>query len=220
MKDKIIRVVIADDHDIYRDGLKMLLSRDKELEIVAEAASGKQLVSLAAEFKPDVILTDLRMPNMDGIEAIRAIRQTDKVVRCIALSTFDSEQLIIDALEAGATGYVIKNAQKGEIIEAVKTVVLDVPYYCRSTSSRLVRLISKSNFNPYGSDRPEHFSDKEKQIIRLICEDKASQEIADILCLSRRTVEGYRTRILEKMNVKTPAGVAIYAIKNGIYSTQ
>jgi DNA-binding NarL/FixJ family response regulator len=216
MQNKKITVIIADDHDVYRDGLRMLLNTDKDIEITGEASNGKQLIDLVKEHTPDVILTDLIMPGVDGVQAIKEIFKSG-VTRIIALSTFDTEYLIVEALEAGALGYILKNAQKGEIIEAIKTIYEFNPYYCKSTSSRLVKLISKSKFNPYTKENLDLFSDKEKEIIRLICEEKTSEEMGTILFMSKRTVDGIRAKILSKMNVKTVAGVAIYAIKNSIF---
>ncbi len=211
-----IKVIIADDHDVYRDGLRLLLNADEEIEIIGEASNGKQLIELVKEKHPDVIVADLIMPGVSGVEAIKEIYKSG-ITRIIALSTFDTEYLIVEALEAGSLGYILKNAQKGEIIEAIKTVNEYNPYYCKSTSSRLVKLISKSKFNPYTKQNLDLFSDKEKEIITLICEEKSSEEIGNILFMSKRTVDGIRSKILSKMNVKTVAGVAIYAIKNSMY---
>ena len=156
------------------------------------------------------------MPGIDGIEAIRELSATTPI-RFLALSTFDSEHLIVNALEAGAKGYIIKNAQDGEIIEAIKLLYNFRSYYCQSTKLRLARMIGKSKFNPYTAPVGDLFSEKEKLIIRLICEEKSSEEIAKILLLSKRTVDGIRARIMTKMEVKTPAGVVIFAIKNELF---
>ncbi len=217
IEKKQIRVVIADDHDIYRDGLQLLLKKDREINVVGEAENGHALLELVARHDPHVVITDLRMPVMDGVNAISEINKKHPAVRSIALSTFDSEHLIVDALEAGAVGYIIKNAQKGEIMEAIKTVFDGHPYYCKSTSVRLVKMISDSPFNPYKIKESQQFTDKEKEIIKLICEEKSNKEIGEALFMSSRTVEGLRSKILEKMNVKSAAGIAIYAIKNGLF---
>lgn len=216
-EDGQIRVMIADDHDVYRDGLRMLLSRDPSINVIGEAANGHSLLSLLGSISAEIVVTDLRMPVMDGVEVIREIGLSFPGVRSIALSTFDSEHLIVEALEAGALGYVIKNAQRGEIIEAVKTVHGGSPYYCASTSAHLVRMISQSRFNPYMEKQRALFSEREQQIIRLICEEKSARQIGQQLFMSTRTVEGVRGKIMDKMNVRTSAGIAIYAIKNALY---
>jgi DNA-binding NarL/FixJ family response regulator len=216
MSREKIKVIIADDHNLYRVGLRMLLQEDNEIEIIAEASNGRELIDFARQYSPDVIVTDLIMPGVDGIQAIQEL-SANTTTRFLALSTFDSEHLIVKALEAGAAGYVIKNAQDGEIIDAIKTLYNFSPYYCKSTNSRLVRMISNSKFNPYKKPIHDLFSEKEKEIIRLICLEKSSEEIGKILLMSKRTVDGIRAKILIKMNVKTTAGVAIYAIKNAIF---
>lgn len=212
-----IRVAIADDHHIFRDGLAFLLNKEPLVELVGEAPDGRRLVQIVRDLNPDIILTDLRMPEMDGIAAIKSIIGKNKDAKIIALSTFDSDTMVIEALEAGAMGYIVKNADRGEIMEAIRMVYTGSPYYCKTTSNRLIRLIAKSEFNPYKKTGVKLFSDKEKEVIRMICEEKTSKEIAEKLFLSVRTVEGQRVKILEKMNVKTTAGIAIYAIKNGLY---
>lgn len=212
-----IKVIIADDHDLYRDGLKMLLNTSDEIEVIAEASNGAELIGMVKKYSPDVILTDLIMPGINGIEAIKELYPLG-FTRIIAISTFDSEHLIIEALEAGALGYVLKNAQRGEIIEAIKTVHYYTRYYCPSISARLATLISKSRFHPGMKKKLDLFSEKEKEIICLLCEEKLSEEISKILFMSKRTVDGFRSRIMIKMEVKTLAGVAIYAIKNSIYT--
>jgi len=216
MMNNKIKVIIADDHDLYRDGLKMLLDRNNEIEVIGEAANGKQLIELVKQNQPDVVLTDLIMPGVDGVAAIKEMYK-DGFTRIIALSTFDTEHLVVEALQAGALGYILKNAQKGEIVEAIKTVNEYRHYYCKSTTSRMLRLVTHNKFNPNTKENLDLFSEKEKEIIRLICEEKSSEEIGRILFMSKRTVDGIRAKILGKMNVKTVAGVAIYAIKNGIY---
>jgi len=210
-----IKVIIADDHEVYRMGLRMLLQGSEEIELTGEAANGQKLIELVAENTPDVVLTDLMMPEMDGIEAIRRMKNAG-FTKCIALSTFDNDRLIMEALEAGAKGYITKNAQKGEIIEAIKLVNQSVFYYCKSTSSRLARMIGVSEFNPYAKAQTQLFTQEETDIIRLICKEKTSEEIAKILFMGKRNVERIRTRILSKMDVKTAAGVVMYAIKNSI----
>jgi two-component system, NarL family, response regulator NreC len=209
-----IRVVIADDHEIFRDGLALMLSKQKNIQLVGQAENGRQLVDMVLSLQPDIILTDIKMPLMDGVEASRFIIQKIPDAKIIALSMFDEENLVVDMLEAGAKGYLLKNADKQEILEALATVNENNTYYCRLTTARLASMIVKSRFSDSKKMKPVEFNEREKEIIRYICQQDTAQQIADKLFLSKRTVEGYRTRILEKMNVKNTAGVVIYAMKH------
>lgn len=215
-----IRLVIADDHEIFRDGLTLMLSRQQHIQLVGQAANGRELITLVKDLQPDVVMTDVKMPLMDGIEATRYLVMHHADVRIIALSMFDEENLIVDMLEAGAKGYLLKNADKQEILDAIHSVYEERPYYCHHTSSKLASLISRSKFNPYKKKESLVFTDRETEIIRLICQQLTAQEIADKIFLSKRTVEGHRTKILEKMNVKNTAGVVIYALKHRIVTEE
>ncbi len=212
-----IRIVIADDHSMYVDGLELNLNATDEINVVATALNGKKLVELVNQYRPDVVVTDIRMPVMDGIEAIAAIQKTNKNIPILVLSTFDNNYLVVDALDAGALGYILKDASKIEIIDAIKTVLQGDPYYCSRTTRSLARLIKKSRFNPYPIVNNELFSPLEKQIIYYICEEKTSEAVAGLLHIGRRSIESYRSEILRKMNVKTSIGLAIYACKNKLY---
>ena len=211
-----IRLIIADDHEIFRDGLALMLSRQKDIVLLGQAANGKELIELTGQHQPDVIITDIKMPVMDGIQASKLILKNQPDVKIIALSMFDEETLIVDMLEAGAKGYLLKNADKQEILDAIETVYEDKTYYCHHTSARLTNMIVKSSFNPYKKKEPVSFNEREIDIIKLICQQNSSKEISDKLYLSSRTVEGYRTKILEKMNAKNTVGVVVYALKHNL----
>ncbi|HMP93668.1 MAG TPA: response regulator transcription factor [Phnomibacter sp.] len=211
-----INVVMADDHEIFRDGFRLTLSKNPDIHLVGEAANGQELIALVEELKPHVVITDIKMPKMDGIEATRILSARYPQMGIIGLSMFDEDDLIIDMLEAGAKGYLLKNADKAEVIEAIKTVYEEEVYYCRQTSSKLVQLIAKSKFNPHGKMRAE-FGEKEIEIIQLICQEYTNKEIAEKLYLSVRTVEGYRLKIQEKMQVKNTVGLVVYAIQHNLF---
>lgn len=213
----IIKVVIADDHEIFRDGLKLMLGSMDSIDLAGEAADGKELVALVAKVNPDVVITDIKMPVMDGPEATRYIMEHHPIVKVIALSMFDDEELILEMLEAGATGYLLKNADKTEVVDAIHSVHDNTPYYCKSTSGKLVKLIAYSRNNMQKQKKEAEFSDKEKEIIRLICKEYTNKQIGETLFLSTRTVEGYRMKILEKMGAKNIVGIVIEAIRLGIY---
>jgi DNA-binding NarL/FixJ family response regulator len=213
-----ITIIMADDHEIFRDGFRVMINKFPEIKILGEAENGEELVELADRLKPDVILTDIKMPKMDGIEVTRQLASRPKPFNIIALSMFDEENLIIDMLEAGAKGYLLKNAHKDEIIEAIRTVHKDKTYYCDHTSARLMQLIARSRLIPERQKEKPSFTERETDVIRLICEQLANKEIADRLHLSIRTIEGYREKIQEKMDVRNTAGIVVYAIREGIYA--
>lgn len=213
-----IRILLADDHEIFRDGFRVMLKKQSDLQLIAEAANGKELIDTALQCKPDVIVTDIKMPVMDGIEATKKLRTLLPQVNIIALSMFEDEHLIVDMLDAGAKGYLLKNANKEEVFEAIKTVAGNGTYYCNHTSQKLARLIASSDYSPQKKTEKEVFTDRELEVIQLICQQYATKEIADKLNLSPRTIESHRVKILEKMDVKNTAGIVIYAIRNNIYN--
>lgn len=209
-----IRLVAADDHEIFLDGLALMLSRQEDIVLAGQAADGRELLEVAAREQPDVILTDIKMPRMDGIAATRELMRINPAFRIIALSMFDEEDQIVEMLEAGAKGYLLKNADKQEILAAIEQVYGDGIYYCRTTSAKLAGMIAKSKFNPHR--QPVTFNERETEIIQLICQQMTAQQIGERIFLSKRTVEGYRTRILEKMNVRNTAGVVMFALKHNL----
>lgn len=211
-----ISLIIADDHEIFRDGLALMLSKQEAVTLVGQAGDGHELLQLVEQTKPDMVLTDIKMPRLDGISAAKILLQRNPRLKIIALSMFEEEDLIVEMLETGARGYLLKNADKKEIMEAIMTVNEGNIFYCKHTTAHLASLIVKSKFDSRGKVPSALFTDREKDIIRLICRQHTAQEIGDLLFLSKRTVEGYRTRILEKMDVKNTAGVVIFALKYNI----
>ena len=211
-----ISLVIADDHEIFRDGLALMLSKQDTVKLVGQAGDGLELMRMVDETRPDMVLTDIKMPRMDGIVAAKQLLQKHPGLKIIALSMFEEEDLIVEMLEAGARGYLLKNADKKEILDAIVTVDQGNIFYCKHTTARLASLIVKSKFDQQKKSPGALFTDREREIVRLICRQHTAQEIGEMLFLSKRTVEGYRTRILEKMDVKNTAGVVIFALKHSI----
>ncbi len=214
----MIRLAIADDHEIFRDGLALMLSKQDTVILTGQAADGEELIRVVTETQPDIVLTDVKMPRLGGIAASRILLQRYPNLKIIALSMFDEEDLIVEMLETGAKGYLLKNADKKEILEAILTVYEGSIFYCKHTSAKLASMIVKSKFDAQKRPHEALFTDREKEIIRLICRQHTAQEIGGLLYLSKRTVEGYRTRILEKMDVKNTAGVVIFALKHHLIS--
>jgi len=215
MNDRV-RLIIADDHEIFRDGLALMLSKQDQYVLVGQAGNGQELIRMVPELRPDIVLTDIKMPYLDGIAASRLLLRQLPDLKIIALSMFDEENLIVEMLEAGARGYLLKNADKKEILEGIACVQEGNIFYCKHTSAHLASLIVRSKFDPLKKHPGALFTDREKEIIRLICRQNTAQEIGDQLFLSKRTVEGYRTRILEKMEAKNTAGVVVFALKHNL----
>ncbi len=212
----LIKVVLADDHEIYRDGLKLLLTKSEGVEVAGEAGDGAQLVALIAQAQPDVVLTDIAMPVMDGISAAKQISSRYPGIGIIALSMYNEDNYIIDMLEAGAIGYLLKNAGKKEIGEAIRSAYYGKPYFCASTSARLAKLIAGSRYNPFTKKPAVMFTEREREVIALICGEKTNKEIGDLLFMSSRTAEGYRQRIQEKIGVRGTVGIVLYAVRHNL----
>lgn len=215
MESRNIRIVIADDHSLFRTGLKTLLSQVRNVEIVGEAVNGQELIRRSIELSPDVILTDIGMPVMDGVIATKELARRKISNRVIVLSAYGKEEPVLQMLEAGALGYLLKTADTDEISEAINTVYRHKPYFCREITERLTDIVAKSYQMPIRVDVA--FTEREKDIIRLICKEFTSKEIAYSLNLSKRTVEGHRTRIMDKVGARSIAGVITYALDKGIY---
>ena len=212
-----IQIVLADDHEIFRDGFRVMLKKQTGVNLIGEAANGEELVKMVEELQPDVVVTDIKMPKLDGIGATKILTKKFPDIGVISLSMFDEENLIIDMLEAGAKGYLLKNAHKDEIIAAVEAVYNDQTYYCNHTSRKLTKMIADSSFNPNRRPVKPELSEKEINVMRLVCQEFSNKEIASQLKLSVRTIEGYREKIQEKINARNTAGIVVYAIKNRIY---
>jgi DNA-binding NarL/FixJ family response regulator len=211
-----VRVLIADDHQMVREWFELTYKKDKDLQVIGAARNGAELITLAAKLKPDVIITDIRMPTVDGILATGILKERFPHIPVIAFSIMDGDHYIIQMLEAGARGYLHKSATKEELIEATKTVLNHKPYYCRETTARLAELIAKSKFNPR-IKKEYMFSKRETEIICLICDGKSTKEIATTLNLSVRTAERYREKIEREMQVSNTAGIVVCAVRAGIY---
>lgn len=215
MEKKNIKVLIADDHSIFRSGLRVLLSHIKNIEVVGEAGNGQELIRRSMELSPDIILTDIGMPVMDGIAATKELTRRKTGSRIIVLSAHGREEPILRMLEAGALGYVLKTADSLEIAEAISTVYQHKPYFCREITERLTEIVTKNYQLPGKVEAC--FTEREKEIMQLICHEYTSKEIAYTLNLSKRTVEGHRTRIMDKIGAKSIAGIITYSVEKGIY---
>lgn len=218
MNSSKIKVAIADDHDFLREGVKLVLGSQSDIELVGEGKNGKEIIELIQSMEVDVVVMDIAMPLMNGIEATKAITINYPLTKVVALSFHDEQSLILDIFQAGAIGYVLKGADKAELLEAVRQAHKGESYYCRSTTKELMNRVLSGNFKPYERFATlKEFSSKEIAVIIKICEELTSKQIAHELEMNVRTVEGIRSRIMQKLNVKSYIGVVIYAIQNGLY---
>jgi DNA-binding NarL/FixJ family response regulator len=214
---KSIRVLIADDHELFRCGIRFMLeSTSKHITVVGEAANGRDLVKQVARLYPDVVVTDIRMPVMSGYEASMQIVQNHPNTKVIALTMFEDANLIYEMFEAGAKGYLIKSTGASEMLEAIETVHSGSVHYCSSSTSSLVKVIGNSKFNQFKKERELKLSESEQKVMKMICRQLTTKEMASELCVSDRTIEEYSKRLKQKTGAKNLVGIAMFAIKNQV----
>jgi DNA-binding NarL/FixJ family response regulator len=208
---KKIKLLIADDHGIIRDGIKLMLNKTPELEIVAEANNGQEVIDyLAKNAKSiDVILMDINMPVMNGIEATQTISETHPDINILALTMHIEETYISNMLKAGALGYILKESNKDELIDAIKSVALGKKYYSNEVSVTLINSLMSDD-----KDKDKELSEREIEILSFIASGNTNREIGEKLFISGRTVETHRRNILNKLEVKNTAEMIKYAIQN------
>ncbi len=211
-----IKVAIADDHKIFRDGIKMALSSKENLKIIWEAEDGKDLIHKIAIKKPDVLLMDIRMPEIDGINAIELLRKEYDDVKIIVLSMYDDQQTISKMMENGANAYLTKTTDPDEIYQAILTCMNDEFYFNQLVNNAVMgKLLQKKNVRKhYGTNIPISFSEKELKILQLLGEDKTTDEISKIIFLSPRTIETIRQNMKNKVGAKTIGGLLVYGMRN------
>jgi len=214
---KKIKILFAEDHEIFRLGFRRIIetASPPNFEFVTDAINGIELVEKVKQHKPNLVLTDIKMPLLDGIQACKLIKQQNPLTNVIAFSHFDKEKYIIDMMNAGAHGYLVKSGTMLEVFEAIDTVSEGRPYYCSSISDKLYGVFQNSNTYKL-KNKKINFSLQEIKVIKLICEQLTSKEIAQALQLAVRTVEDYRHQIQEKIGARNVVGIALYAIVNGI----
>jgi two-component system, NarL family, response regulator LiaR len=206
-----IRILIVDDHAVVRQGLKMFLGLDPELEIIGEAVDGKQALQMAREIKPDVILMDLLMPVMDGIQTTAAVRAELPDTEVIALTSVLEDSSVVGAIRAGAIGYLLKDTQSDELIRAIKAAADGQVQLSPRAAARLMREVRTP-------ENPETLTERETDVLRLLAEGKSNKEIAHELSIGEKTVKTHVSNILSKLNVSSRTQAALYAARIGLVS--
>lgn len=198
-----IRILIADDHNLIIDGIKSMLQNIKEFEIVDEAHDGKEAVNKALVLKPDVIIMDISMPLLNGIEASKEILKTLKEVKIIALSQHEDDEYVLKILEVGGYGYLSKNSKKAEFVEAINSVVNNKKYFNKRIYDLMVsRMLNQKEIIKEREEKV-HITSREKEIIQLIANEMSNQKISEALNISLRTVETHRRNVMQKLHVKS-----------------
>jgi len=212
---KKIRILLADDHTILRNGIRALLEQEADLEVVAEAEDGRSAVNLACQFKPDVAVIDIAMPLLNGLEATRQIKKLLPGVRVLVLSMHDNEEYIRQVLEAGAMGYILKDAAARELIAAIRSV-----YQGEAVLSPAITRLVIEDYLRWGGIRPaekdEILSPREREVLQLIAEGYTNKQIAGILTLSIKTVQAHRLNLMGKLNLHDRGELIKYAIQKKI----
>lgn len=215
----MIKILLADDHQIVRDGLRSMLEKQEGFQIIAEADNGRTAVDLALEFLPDVIIMDVTMPQLNGIEATRMILKASPRCKVITLSMHSDKRYVTQALKAGALGYLLKDSAFDELTKAIGTVLRNRIYLSSEINEAVVKEYLKKTET---SEQPAYsiLTDRERQIVQLIAEGKTTKEIAAILKISVKTVETHRQRAMDKLNIDSIAGLTKFAIREGLVSLE
>ncbi len=215
-----ITVFLADDHTMVRDGLRLLLETQADIKVVGEAGTGRETIRLVSKLSPAVVLMDIAMPELNGIEATHQIRETSPSVKVIILSMYSTTQHIFRALKAGARGYILKESAGSDVIKAVRAVHEGRIFFCRKISEVVVGDYIKNRELGGVQDPLSSLSSRERQILQLLVEGKPNARIADVLCLSPKTVETYRSHMMQKLGITDLPSLVKFAIQHGLTSVE
>ena len=207
----MIRVLIADDHGMVRSGLRLLIERQSDVHVVAEAGDGVEAIEQALAQRPDIAVLDVSMPRMTGLQAARAIRAHDSDMGLVMLSMHDDDRYFLEALDAGATGYVLKKAADHDLVEALRTVAAGRPFVASPSQRELLQ-----EWEDGTAEADDSLTPRELEVVKLIAEAHTNRQIADTLMLSEKTVESHRANLLAKLGMRDRVELARYAIRRGL----
>jgi two-component system, NarL family, response regulator NreC len=213
-----IRILLADDHTVVRDGLRALLEKQPDMAVVGEAADGRESIRLAEEQTPDVVIMDIAMPSLNGIEATRRILAANPETAVVILSMHQDESYVLRSLKAGAKGYLLKDSLRGDIIDAIRSVAQGRSFLTRKVSRMLQEDYVRQLENRGLDDTYDLLTDREREILQLAAEGKSNKEIAGVLNISSTTVETHRAHILQKLGLHSVPELILYAVRKGIIS--
>lgn len=217
---KTIRIVLADDHQIFRDGIKALLSDEQHIDVIAEASNGEELLSLLKAVKPDVLVLDISMPKISGIELTKTISEAYPEIRILILSMHKNNDFVVNAMINGAKGYLPKDTSRKELLDAINTIYHGEEYLGKLISTNILKSYIGKTHSGNEHFKEDQLTSREKDIIRLVGKGLANKEIADRLFISIRTVDSHKNHIMNKLKIKSTAELIIYGIKNKIIDIQ
>jgi two-component system, NarL family, response regulator NreC len=213
-----IRILLADDHQLMRSGIRLMLERESDLSVVGEASDGREAVALAKSMRPDVVVMDIGMANLNGIEAAQQVTQNRPEVAIVMLSMHSDESYVLRALKAGARGYLLKDSAEADLIKAVHAVAAGKSFFSPAVSKVLlddyVRKLKRSG----ADDAYDLLTPREREVLQLVAEGKSNKDIANLLNLSVYTVESHRSNFMEKLNLRGLPELILYAVRKGIIS--
>jgi DNA-binding NarL/FixJ family response regulator len=213
-----IKIVLADDHQILRDGIKNVIEQNSTLKVIGEATNGREAIKLCEQLKPDVVIMDIAMEGLNGLEATERITQDNPAIKVIALSMHSNKRFVLGMFKAGAYGYLLKDCDADELIKAIKTVAINQKYIAQKISGIILNeLIAGPQED---GDEESGLTSREKEILQMIAEGKSSKEIGDILFLSSKTVDTHRKNIMDKLELRTLPELTKYAIRSGLTSLE
>ena len=213
---KRIRVLVVDDHTLVRDGIRALLGLVADVEVVGEATNGKEALEKVAELTPDVVLMDLAMPIMGGLEATRRIRRQFPATKVLALTQYDDSEYVVPVIEAGARGFVTKMAAFTELTSAIQAVYKGDSFLSPSAAAALVQECQQKTNAEGETDPYQQLTDREREVLKLVVEGHTARQIADMLVVSHKTVEWYKTSLMNKLNIHNRTDLIKFAIRRAI----
>jgi len=213
-----LRVLLADDHNLIRAGLRLVISQEPDFQVVGEAGNGRQAVEMARELKPDVVVMDIGMPDLNGIEACRQILNDVPDSHVVMLSMHSDEGYVLRALKAGARAYLLKDSAEADLARAIRAAAGGKSFFSPAVAKLLLDDYIRKLQRTGAEDSYELLTPREREILQLVAEGKSSKDIANLLSLSVYTVETHRANILQKLNLKSVAELILYAVRKGIIS--
>ena len=214
----MVRILLADDHTLVRQGLKRIVEEHEDWSVVAEAATGREAVQHAVELRPDVVVLDIGMPQLNGIEATRQIVKRAPGVRVVIVSMYSDEAYVVQAVEAGASGYLLKDSADTDLVKAIVSAVQGKSFFSPTVAAVLLDECRRALARRGVTDRYDTLSDREREVLQLMAEGHSNKSIAEILGVSVTTVETHRGHVLEKLDLHSVADVVLYAVRRGIIS--